>query len=112
MIAACVAAYALVLQLVLTSALAAGIPATEPSGLGRLCLSGNSSTSGNESDHIKSHCPLCVLRLDSASLPPPTPALIIDRIAVECHFRAVLRASLRIFEPRSACQPRAPPTLT
>ncbi|VFU10312.1 conserved hypothetical protein [Methylocella tundrae] len=108
-IAACVAAYALVLQVVLTSALAASIPAAQFSGLGRLCLSSNSSPSDGESGHLKSHCPLCVLRVAAAALPPPPPTPIIDRIAVEFHFRAVLRSSLRVFEPRSACQPRAPP---
>lgn len=111
-IAAFAAAYALVLQLVLMSALAASVPAAQLSGLTRFCIGGDTSPSSDQNDHIRSHCPLCVLRVDAALPPPPAPAPIIDRIAVEFHFRAVLRSSLRLFEPRSACQPRAPPTLT
>ncbi|MFG1477427.1 DUF2946 family protein [Xanthobacter sp. V4C-4] len=108
------AAYALVLQIVLVSALSAGM-ARGPSNLpSPLCL--NSATTsaddaGPPADDASPHCPLCLSRADPAVLPPPVPTPEIDRIAIELRHRAIVRDGLRIATQRRPSQPRAPPAL-
>ncbi|MFG1379264.1 DUF2946 family protein [Xanthobacter autotrophicus] len=119
-IAAFAAAYALVFQLVLTSALLAsvspvGADAMTALAMTPLCLpsasSGAQSDDGGDTSKSIVHCPLCLSRADVAVLPPPVMAAVIDRVAIELHFRAVLRSSLQGLYFALPFQPRAPPAL-
>lgn len=88
-LAALVAAYALVFNVMLTSALLASISPTKLNALHELCLNGSSSgqvtdDNGNPAKPII-HCPLCVSGAAMADLPPPPPALAI-RIALHVLF--------------------------
>lgn len=75
------AAYALVLQVMLVSALGAGM-ARGPTGLSTpLCVSGetHSEQDGGSPQKAAVHCPLCLARVDAAVLPPPVPTPEIAR---------------------------------
>ncbi|ACK49439.1 conserved hypothetical protein [Methylocella silvestris BL2] len=108
MAAACAAAYALVLQIMLTSALAASLPVDRSVG-GSLPLCGKFS--GDKGAPAKGHCPLCCCRADAPPppLPPATP--VIDRFAIELHFETALRVGAACSAQRSPGQPRGPPGL-
>lgn len=112
-IAAFAAAYALVFQVVLSSALMASVPPGGGDPLAQLCLSSASSHAqtdeGGKTSKSQAHCPLCLSRTDVAALPPPVATPVIDRIAIELHFRAVLRSSLQALNFGRPFQPRAPP---
>lgn len=105
------AAYALVFQVVLTSAALAGLP--RDGGLDVLCL--NSATAAAPSDAdgktapLGIHCPACLARIDLASLPPPIAAPQVAQTVVVVPFRPVLRASFRAAALRLPLQARAPP---
>ncbi|KRQ07502.1 hypothetical protein AOQ71_23295 [Bradyrhizobium manausense] len=78
--AAFFAAYALVLNVVLSGLLAASVPPAFAESEHVLCIS-NGSELAPQNDTGKSrqnsviHCPLCVGHHVSGALPPPTPAL-------------------------------------
>lgn len=112
-IAAFAAVYALVFQIVLSSALLASIPPTGGDPTSELCLSSVSldahTDEGGKTTKSHIHCPLCFSRTDAAVLPPPVTTPIIDRLAIELHFRVVLRDSLQAPEFGRPFQPRAPP---
>lgn len=109
-VAAWMAAYVLVLQAVLASAAMAAMPR---SGVAlELCL----NSAGDADDAGKGlppgvHCPACLARADVAGLPPPVATPLLDRIAIELEFRAVVRAALRPAGHRLPLQPRAPPAV-
>ncbi|MDI4655280.1 DUF2946 family protein [Xanthobacter autotrophicus] len=113
-IAAFAAAYALVFQIVLTSALMASVSPVGADAMTPLCLpsapSGVHSDDGGDPSKSMVHCPLCLSRTDVAVLPPVMTA-VIDRVAIELHFRAVLRSSLQGLHFALPFQPRAPPAL-
>lgn len=107
------AAYALVLQIMLLSALSAGL-VRGPAGLATpLCVGGEAHAVADDGapDTATVHCPLCLARVDAAVLPPPVPTPVIDRVAIELRYRAIVRDSLRTVEQRRPHQPRAPPAL-
>lgn len=106
------AAYALVLQVVLVSALSAASP-RGPSDLSApICVNGASASHGRDggaADAAATHCPLCLSRVDAAALPPPVPTPEIDRVAIELRYRVIVRDGLRTLAYRHPNQPRAPP---
>ncbi|MDQ0503632.1 DUF2946 family protein [Xanthobacter agilis] len=104
------AAYALVLQVMLMTALGASLVGGASSLSMPLCVNG--ATSGNDDDgpqKAAAHCPLCLSRVDAVVLPPPVETPHMDRIAIELRYRVILRDGLRVAEHRRPSQPRAPP---
>lgn len=100
------AAYALVLQVLLMSALgAAAVGQASTAFATPLCV--GSGTDAPEK--ATPHCPLCLGRVDVAILPPPVQMPHLDRVAIELRYRVEVRDSLRVALPRSPQQPRAPP---
>lgn len=111
-IAAFAAAYALVFQIVLTSALMASVSLAGADAMTAFCHSDASSDAqADDGGTPKSiaHCPLCLSRTDVAALPPPVMTAMIDRVAIELHFQAILRSSLQGQSVALPFQPRAPP---
>lgn len=114
-IAAFAAAYALVFQIVLTSALLASVSTVGADAATPLCLTGASADAhaddGGKTSSSIVHCPLCLSRTDVAVLTPPVMVALTDRVAIELHFRAILRSSLQGQSFGLPFQPRAPPSL-
>lgn len=111
-IAAFAAAYALVFQIVLTSALMASVSFAGADAATAFCHSDASSDAQADDGGVPKstvHCPLCLSRTDVAVLPPPVMTAVIDRVAIELHFRTVLRSSLQGEPVALPFQPRAPP---
>ncbi len=103
--------YALVLQLVLTSAFAASAIAWSPADGSVICRGDTGASAPDDHGTAPSvpHCPLCLSRSDVADLPPPPPAL-----AVPSRSHAVVYVARHVPAPvvpatRPAHQPRAPP---
>lgn len=106
------AAYALVLQIVMLSALGASLAGGVSSLSTPLCVSGEGhGGEGGAPEKAVAHCPLCLARVDAAVLPPPVPTPEVDRVAIELHYRVIVRDGLRTVEQRRPHQPRAPPAL-
>lgn len=109
------AAYALVLQIMLMTAIGASlVGGANASAFGTpLCVNSlpPSGTDGGDPQKAAAHCPLCLSRLDVAVLPPPVPTPEIDRVAIELHYRVIVRDGLRTVQYRRPHQPRAPPAL-
>ena len=115
-LAAWAAAYALVFQVVLTSAAIAALPRDGNAGI--LCLnsarldpSGSQTGTGDEAPLPGIHCPACLARVDLASAPPPVPTVFVVRTAVAVPFRPVLPKVYRPAARRLPLQPRAPPQM-
>lgn len=113
-LAALVAAYALVFNVMLTSALLASISPLKLNALHELCLNGSSSgqdtdESGNPAKPII-HCPLCVSGAAMADLPPPPPALAI-RIAFNVFYEVPPAQPFVAALTTDDHQPRGPPHL-
>lgn len=109
-LAAWAAAYALVLQVVLTSALVASLPRDANANI--LCLNSAIADGGGSSDKgapLGVHCPACLARVDLASLPAPAPLPVVARSFVPVAFAPLLPGSFRTALVRSPLQPRAPP---
>lgn len=113
--AACVAAYALALNMMLTSALVASISPVEYNALHQLCLNGISTApAADQSDAGKAiiKCPLCVSSAVAAmDMPPQSPALAI-RIALHVPFAASRHDAISIRASTTDHQPRGPPHLS
>jgi len=112
--AAWAAAYALVFNVMLTSALLATVSPAKFNALHELCLNGGSlpSTDGS-TDKAKPviRCPLCTSAMAAIDAPPQSPALAI-RIALHAEFE---QARLETIAPRLVStdhQPRGPPYQT
>ncbi len=114
--AAFVAAYALVLNVILAGMLVASISPLAGAAAQELCISGdNGDAARTDADkHGKKtnvHCPLCVGHHASGALPPPQPTLT-DRIPLTASavysFRQRIVAYARSFDHLS----RGPPALT
>ncbi|MFG1404118.1 DUF2946 family protein [Xanthobacter sediminis] len=112
------AAYALVLQVMLMSALGAGLAgraldgATGLAALAStpLCVNGQPGGDDDAPAKAAAHCPLCLSRVDAAVLPPPVATPELDRYAIELHYRVLVREGLRAAAPQHRPhQPRAPP---
>ena len=113
-LAALIAAYALVFNVMLTSALLATISPLKLDAIHELCLNGSSEgpatdDSGNPAKPII-HCPLCVSGMAMADLPPPSPALAI-RIAFEVFYEPVPSDHFVAQLALNDHQPRGPPHL-
>jgi len=113
-LAALVAAYALVFNVMLTSTLLASVSPLKLNDIHEFCLNGSASgqstdDSGNPAKPII-HCPLCVSGAAMADLPPPPPALAI-RIAFNVFYEfppaELFVAPLTVDDH----QPRGPPHL-
>jgi hypothetical protein len=114
-ISAWMAAYALVLNVMLTSALLASISPIKFNALHELCLNGSSGvpTAEDESDAAKPviRCPLCVSGVAAINLPPQSAAQAI-RIALHVLFEP---AQPDTIIPRLVAgdhRPRGPPKLS
>lgn len=114
--AACVAAYALVFNVILSSMLVASVSPFAGSPAQELCISSdNGDAARTDADkHGKRtnvRCPLCVGHQVSGALPPPQPTLA-DRIPLTASavysFRQRIVAYARSFDHLS----RGPPALT
>ncbi|MEP9349131.1 DUF2946 family protein [Xanthobacter sp. KR7-225] len=110
--AAWAAAYALVFQLVLASALVAAMP-RDASGT-PICAAARLAGDADQGEKGKGaavHCPVCLMRVDAAALPPPFPVAAAKRVALAVTY--VPPAPLPA--PRAPgwlpSQPRAPPLL-
>jgi hypothetical protein len=113
-LAALVAAYALVFNVMLTSALLASISPLKLNDIHEFCLNGTSSgqatdDSGNPAKPII-HCPLCVSGAAMADLPSPPPALAI-RIAFNVPYEFPLAEHFVAPLTVNEHQPRGPPHL-
>lgn len=113
--AAFVAAYALVFNVMLTSALLAKVSPLKLDALHELCLNGASSPSdaGGGTDDGKPiiRCPLCVSSAAAVADLPQTPALAI-RIALQVFFEPVRHDDGVARFATLDHQPRGPPHLS
>jgi hypothetical protein len=114
--AAFVAAYALVFNVILTSALLATISPTQANAAHEFCLNGGPAVpdANGNSDPAKPivRCPLCLSNaVATADQPPQTPALAI-RIARRILFETPSRDHLTVRHAESDHQPRGPPHLS
>lgn len=113
--AAWAAAYALVFNVMVTSALLATISPLKFDALHELCLSGSSASpntdGGNDSGKPIIRCPMCISGVAAIDLPPQSPALAI-RIALHVPFEPVRLDDGVALYPTSDHQPRGPPHLS
>lgn len=114
-IAAFVAAYAVVLNVVLASSLLAGQAAARPLAGHEFCLAAADNDAAPV-DPAKTkpaaiHCPLCIAQHIAALTPPVAPAAAI-RLAFGIAYEPLRAAPLVAVEPRRDHRPRGPPTLT
>ncbi|WP_420807590.1 DUF2946 family protein [Bradyrhizobium valentinum] len=114
MVAAFIAAYALVFNVILSSVLAAGLAPTAAAAAHVLCVNSADADAarndaGKSGQKIAIHCPLCVGHLITGALPPPQPTLC-DRLPVQtcAVFAFVSRfvAHFRSFDHQSRGPPR------
>lgn len=107
-------AYALVVQLILASALAASLPLAAAGDFAAICGPGTADHAGDDdySGRVKAvvHCPLCLLRADSAILPPPVLLPRLARLAEAVVFPAPAGSAARGVTARVSHHPRGPPT--
>ena len=114
--AAFVAAYALVFNVMLTSALLAKVSPLKLNALHELCLNGASAPSdadgGTDDSKPIIRCPLCVSSAVAlADLPPQSPALAI-RIALQAFFEPARHDDGIALFATLDHQPRGPPHLS
>ncbi len=106
-------AYALLLQLVLTSAFATSRSLEASPDLYQFCANDPSSPHDSGTDDgtkAFSHCPLCLSRVDVGILPTPPAIPLVERAAAEVSFPAPHSLALVPAEGRVAHRPRGPPT--
>ena len=112
--AAWAAAYALVFNVMLTSALLAAVSPLKFNALHELCLNGSSAASdtdgGNGDSKPVIRCPLCVSGATAIDLPPQSPALAI-RIALQVLFEPARHDDGIPLFAATDHQPRGPPHL-
>lgn len=105
------AAYALVLQVVLTSTLLASLP--RDGSLPVICFNSGIAADGQGgapgSTDFGIHCPACLARVDLASPPLPLAVPADTRVAVELRHRTVLRTAFRTLDFPLPFRSRAPP---
>ena len=110
------AAYALVFNVMLTSALLATISPSKLNAFHELCLNGSSAVpdADGNTDPGKPvvRCPLCLFSaVATADQPPQTPALAI-RIALRVLFEPAAHDHVVVRFAESDHQPRGPPHLS
>jgi hypothetical protein len=113
--AAFAAAYALVLNVILSSALLASLSPTAFAAAHELCInSGDAAAAQDDAGKTgKSptiRCPICVGNHASGALPPAVPALA-TRLAVAVSDPPVFDAACVACDPAHDHQPRGPPQL-
>lgn len=113
--AAWAAAYALVFNVMLTSALLATVSPLKFNALHELCLNASSASPGADGSTDDSkpiiRCPLCVSGVAAADLPPQSPALAI-RIALQVLFEPARHNDGIALFAATDHQPRGPPHLS
>jgi hypothetical protein len=112
--AAFVAAYALVFNVMLTSALLAAISPTELNAQHQLCLNGVSKKAPGEDNRVAPivTCPICLSGVAAAAdLPPQSPALAI-RLALYLPFETPRHDAVVVGETPRSHKPRGPPFLS
>jgi hypothetical protein len=113
--AAFAAAYALVLNVILSSALLASLSPTAFAAAHELCINGGDAAAA-QNDAGKTgkaptiRCPICVGNHASGALPPAVPPLV-TRVAVAVSDRPVFDAICVACDPAHDHQPRGPPRL-
>ncbi|MEP9369983.1 DUF2946 family protein [Xanthobacter sp. VNH20] len=107
--------YALVLQIVLTSAFIASRTLDAAQDPYQLCLNVPSdyAPQGGDTDDRGTaafvHCPLCLSRVDVAILPTPPAIPAIERLAVAFRFHLPESSTPVVSDERVAHRPRGPP---
>jgi hypothetical protein len=113
--AALAAVYALVLNVVLTSAVLATISPLKANAFHELCLNGSSAApdANGQTDDSKPiiRCPLCTAGAIAMDVPSPSPALAI-RIALQIKFEPARHGDGAPLFAASDHQPRGPPSLS
>ena len=113
--AAWAAAYALVFNVMLTSALLATVSPLKFNALHELCLNGSSAAPNSDGDTGDAkpviRCPLCISGVAAADVPPQSPALVI-RIALHIPFEQTEHDAGVTRFAESNHQPRGPPHLS
>jgi len=113
--AAWVAAYALVLNVILASALLASQSPVQLLTGHEFCLavadSGAATDDGQPAKAVPIRCPLCLGQHVSVTPPPLSPALAV-RIAFGIRYEPPRPAPFVAIQPSSDHQPRGPPALT
>ncbi len=113
--AAWAAAYALVFNVMLTSALLATVSPLKFNALHELCLNGSSSApdtdGGNGDAKPVIRCPLCISAVAALDLPPQSPALAI-RIALQVLFEPARHDDGVALFAATDHRPRGPPHLS
>lgn len=103
-------AYALVLQLVLSSVVFAGLVRPAADGQPQICYGAGSPSSPGEADGAGVvHCALCLSRVDVAGLVPPPVVFDVTRYATPVRYVARAAEPPRGVGARLSHQPRAPP---
>ncbi|QLH70900.1 DUF2946 family protein [Rhodopseudomonas palustris] len=114
LVAAWIAAYALVLNVILASTLLAGQSPVQLVTGHEFCLAaadGAPGDSGQPAKAVPIRCPLCLGQHVSATPPPLSPALAI-RIAFSIRYEVPPATPFVALRPSPAHQPRGPPALT
>ncbi len=115
LVAAWVAAYALVLNVVLASTLLAGQSPVQLLTGPEFCIAavddGAAGDAGQPAKAVPIRCPLCLGQHVSATPPPLSPALAI-RIAFSIRYEVPRATPFVALRPSPAHQPRGPPVLT
>lgn len=114
--AALVAAYALVLNVMLSASLLAAQPPVQLLNGHEFCLTLAETDSspddlGKSAKQVPVRCPLCLGQHVSATPPPLTPALAI-RIAFGISYELPQATPFVALDPEHDHQPRGPPTLS
>jgi hypothetical protein len=113
--AAFAAAYALVLNVILSSVLLASLSPTAFAAAHEICINGGDAAAaqddaGKTGKSATVRCPLCVGNHASGALPPAVPALV-SRVAVAVSPQPVFDAAFVACDPAHDHQPRGPPQL-
>lgn len=112
--AAWAAVYALVLNVVMTSALQAAVSPLKFNALHELCLNAGSAAPSGKDDGEPGkpiiHCPLCLSGVTALDVPPQSPALAI-RIALHVAFEPARPDTIVPRAITNAHSARGPPRL-
>jgi hypothetical protein len=113
--AAFAAAYALVLNVILSSALLASLSPTAFAAAHELCINGGDATAaqndaGKTGNSSTVRCPICVGNHASGALPPAVPPLV-SRVAVAVSPQPAFDGAILALATPHDHQPRGPPQL-
>ncbi|MFT4116504.1 DUF2946 family protein [Bradyrhizobium sp.] len=109
-----IAAYALVLNVILSSILIASFSSISPAAAHEICMSGvdTDPTDADKSGHKTTiHCPLCIGHHVTGGLPPPD-TVLAERVALRAEAICFVRDRLVAHIRSSAHLSRGPPALT